>query len=106
MNNCKYTQNNKELIFNNCRQKAFLSFEKTLDSLYGKDNITEIEFQKEWFKNLEQEENVIADGWYNPPPYGMAVLFGDRVSFDSLRNEDNWPKDIIIDWKKDLMYAY
>lgn len=106
MNNCKYTQNNKELIFNNCRQKAFLSFEKTLDSLYGKDNITEIEFQKEWLKNLEQEENVIADGWYNPPPYGMAVLFGDRVSFDSLRNEDNWPKDIIIDWKKDLMYAY
>ena len=82
----KYTQSNKVLIFNNCRQKAFLSFKKTLDSLYGKENITEKIFQKEWLENLEQEENVIADGWYNPPPYGMAVLFGDRVSFDSLRN--------------------
>ena len=43
MNNCKYTQSGKELIFNNCRQKAFLSFKKTLDNLYGKENITEMD---------------------------------------------------------------
>lgn len=106
MNKCKYTLNHKELIFNECRQKAYVSFKKTLNNIYGKDNITEEVFQKEWFNNLEQEENIIADGWYNPPKYGMAVLFGSRVSFDSLRNEDNWPKDIIIDWKNDMMYAY
>ena len=106
MNKCKFTLNHKDLIFNECRQKAYVSFKKTLNNLYGKDNITEKVFQKEWFKNLEQEENIIADGWYNPPKYGMAVLFGSRVSFDSLRNEDNWPKDIIMDWKNDMMYAY
>ena len=39
----KYTQSNKNLIFNNCRQKAYSSFKKTLDSLYGKENITEMD---------------------------------------------------------------
>lgn len=36
----------------------------------------------------------------------MAILFGNRVSFDSLRNEKNWSSDTIINWKEDLLYAY
>ena len=36
----------------------------------------------------------------------MSILFGNRVSFDSLRNEKNWAGNTIINWKEDLLYAY
>lgn len=93
-------------IFNTARKKAFNSFYRTLNNLLNKDNISEKDFKNEWQKNLVQETNIIADGWYNPPPKGMAVLFGNRVSFDTLRDEKNWANDTIINWKEDLLYAY
>lgn len=96
----------KEKIFNSARQKAFESFDMTLNSLYGRKNISEKMFKDEWQKNLKQETSLIADGWYNPPPKGMAVLFGNRVSFDTLRDEKNWSNDTIINWKEDLLYVY
>lgn len=95
-----------EKTFNGARQKAFDSLCITLDTLYGKYNISEIDFKNEWYHNLEKQNDIIADGWYNPPSKGMAVLFGDRVSFDSLRNEKNWANNTIINWNKDLLYAY
>ena len=55
---------------------------------------------------MKQETNIIADGWYNPPPRGMAVLFGNRVSFNTLRDEKNWSNDTIMNWKEDLLYVY
>lgn len=94
------------IIFNRARQKAYNSFYRTLKQLYGKNNITEKDFLNKWYENLTKEINIIADGWYNPPPKGMAVLFGSRISFDSLRNEENWSNNTMIDWKEDLLYAY
>ena len=100
-------QDKKSLLpFNHARQKAFSSLKVTLDELYGKNNITEKDFAKSWQRNLEKYGDIIADGWYNPPPKGMAVLFGNRVSFDSLRNEKNWVSDTMIDWNTDLLYVY
>lgn len=96
----------EESIFNIAREKAFNSFCVTLNELYGKENISERDFKNEWYNNLIKESDIIADGWYNPPPKGMAVLFGNRVSFDSLRNEKNWASDMNINWKQDLLYAY
>lgn len=96
----------EEKVFNSARQKAFNSFVITLNNLYGKENISEKDFKSEWQKNLTQETNIIADGWYNPPPKGMAVLFGNRVSFDTLRDKKNWSNDTIINWKEDLLYVY
>lgn len=95
-----------EQAFNSARQKAFQSLCITLDTLYGKCNISEIDFKNEWYNNLKKQNDIIADGWYNPPPKGMAVLFGNRVSFDSLRNEKNWANNTTINWNKDLLYAY
>ena len=97
---------NELLPFNMVRQKAFNSLCITLEKLYGKQSISEKDFKNEWYNNLTKENNIIADGWYNPPPKGMAILFGNRVSFDSLRNEKNWASDTIINWKEDLLYAY
>lgn len=92
--------------FNIARQKAFTSFYNTLDKLYGRKDITEKEFKSKWQENLEKETNILADGWYNPPPNGMAVLFGDRVSFDTLRDNKNWASEKTINWKEDLIYVY
>ncbi len=97
---------NELLPFNMARQKAFNSLCITLEKLYGKQSIYEKDFKNEWYNNLTKENNIIADGWYNPPPNGMAILFGNRVSFDSLRNKKNWASDTIINWKEDLLYAY
>ena len=94
------------LPFNIARQKAFNSLCVTLDELYNRDNISEKGFKNQWLKNLMNETNIIADGWYNPPPKGMAVLFGNRVSFNTLRNENNWSNDTTINWNEDLLYAY
>lgn len=93
-------------LFNNARQKAFKSLNITIKELYDKENISEIDFKNKWQNNLEKEKDIIVDGWYNPPPKGMAVLFGSRVSFDTLRNKKNWASHTIINWNEDLLYAY
>lgn len=97
--------------FNYAREISVESFMETI--AYGKcQNVfTEKQFMKHWIKCLEKNQSVIADGWYNPPPYGMAILSGgieypSRISFASLRTESNWPKDIPINWSEGLLYAY
>ena len=91
--------------FNYAREAACLSLEKTLDEMQGKENITEIMFRDSWFKNMSDSFDVFADGWYSPPPKGMAVLSEGRVNFDSLRNPYNWSDDTVIDWDG-VLYAY
>ena len=102
----RYIYEDRSLTFNPARNKAHESLKKTLDELYGKENVTEKLFRDRWLMNMSEEGDVFADGWYCPPPYGMAVLFGDRITFDSLRNEPNWPGDTVINWNEDLFYAY
>lgn len=101
-----YTNDNNSIIFNTARKKAFNSLNNTLVQLYGKNNVSEKDFKELWQKNLIKEKDIIADGWYNPPPKGMSILFGNRVSFDSLRNTYNWANDTIINWNENLLYAY
>lgn len=98
--------NLEKVIFNEARQIAFQSFYSTIDEFYGKKDISEKVFQNKWYENLRKNTNIIADGWYNPPPKGMAVLFGQRVSFNSLRKKENWVSENIINWENDLLYAY
>lgn len=97
--------------FNYSRKSAFESLSKTLDHLIGKPDITEKIFHNIWQEELSKDDQVIADGWYTPPPKGMAVLAGSieypsRVSFESLRSEEFWPNDRVINWESDLFYAY
>ena len=101
-----YTNNNKDLIFNKAREKAYTALLETLDFLYGKDNISELDFKKLWLSNISNRNNVIAQGWYNPPIDGMAVLSDDKLNFDSLRNEEFFSDNTIIDWNNGYLYAY
>lgn len=43
---------NNVIPFNLARQKAYNSFYRTLKQLYGKNNITEKDFQNKWYENL------------------------------------------------------
>lgn len=98
------------LGFNEGRNRAFMSLSETIDHCIGKV-VSENEFRDEWQKRLLVDGVIISDGWYCPPPYGMAVLSGtieypSRVSFESLRMEKYWSSDRIINWSSDLFFAY
>lgn len=94
--------------FNIGRKIAFETLEVTLKELENKPNISEKDFFHKWQEEMSQNDNMIAEGWYTPPPKGMSVLSGNeqRISFDSLRNEKNWVSDKRIDWNNDLLYVY
>ncbi len=92
-------------LFNHAREVACLSLEKTLDELSCKDNITELKFRNKWVENMSECNDVFADGWYSPPPMGVAVLSDNRVNFDSLRNVEYWSGNNTINWDG-VFYAY
>ena len=102
---------NSKLDFNIARSIAFSSFSYTLHTLLGRPNITEKSFATAWFEEMNLSTKIVADGWYNPPPRGIAVLSGDsikpcRISYDSLRNDEFWPGNNVINWSRDLFYCY
>lgn len=101
-----YTSNDNDLIFNKARQKAVMALQETIDEFYGKKGITEKAFAQRWLDKMSEKGEIFGKGWYCPPPYGMAVLSGKRLNFDSLRNEEFWPNDTLIDWEDGLLYAY
>ena len=102
----RYISREPGLVFNKARSKAHEALKKTLNECCGKEGVTEIAFKEQWLRNMESLGNIFADGWYCPPPLGIAVLFGDRVTFDSLRNEYNWSGETVMDWNRDMFYAY
>ena len=102
----RYTLEDESLVFNRERQKAYRALEGTVDSLYGREEVTERVFRDAWLERISGEGNPPAGGWYCPPPFGMAVLTGSRLSFDSLRNPEYWPGNDAVDWKEGSLYAY
>lgn len=97
--------------FNYARKCAFEAFVKTMQECYKQKNISEKLFSEIWLNNMSENKGIIAEGWYNPPPKGIAVLAGSveypsRISYDSLRNKEYWPSDNIINWESDLFYCY
>lgn len=97
--------------FNPARETAFFALLKTMGEV-SPWPVTELEFRDLWLKNIAAGGTVIADGWYNPPPRGAAVLFGEknnpgRISFSSLREKKFRPKSKnALDWKSGFIYAY
>jgi len=94
--------------FNTGRKIAYNSLVYNLNKCLCKDNITEKYFCELWQESLKKEKDIIEDGWYSPPPKGMAVLSGDtkRMFFKSLRDKDNWVTDKIINWENDLLFLF
>ena len=45
---------------------------------------------------LADDQTIYTDGWYQPPPHGIAILTSStsgysRLNFDTLRSSDYWP---------------
>lgn len=93
------------------REISFVTFKETLEQLEGTAEVNEIIFRDTWLQKIKQHNKITLEGWYDPPPFGMAVLFASdtnatRISFDSLRNEKNWPSENKMNWGSGLLYAY
>jgi hypothetical protein len=93
------------------RKAAVQAFDQTLSSVHDEQNLSEVQFRDIWLAGLRAAPQLCASGWYEPPPYGMAVISGkassdSRVSFSSLRQPDFWPTDKSIGFERDALYCY
>ena len=105
----KMYKSNKD--FNYARKEAFKALCSCIDKCINKDGITEKMFSQLWINELSQNSDIIVNGWYSPPPMGIAVLSGNpvypsRVNYDSLRNPTYWPQEKEINWLEDIFYVY
>jgi hypothetical protein len=100
-----------ELKINTARAWACETFRETFHELYGRSAVSERVFSDAWSSRLAASSEFSDGGWYDPPPRGLAVLFGTgddprRVNFGSLRDPSNYASDIPLDWSDGLLYAY
>jgi hypothetical protein len=96
---------------NQGRRLAYETFRATLAELLGQNGVTELRFRDEWLARLREQPQLTLSGWYEPPPQGIAVLFGHDdsevpFSFASLRPSAYWPSERTMNWSRGLMYAY
>jgi len=73
--------------------------------------VSELRFAETWLERLRQNDTLFAEGWYQPPPSGVVVLFGEaplfeRFQFSSLRAQEHWPKETNYLDHESLIYAY
>jgi hypothetical protein len=74
--------------------------------------VSEVNFKNQWLKELERSYFKGFIGcWYDPPPGGIAVLFGDennyeRVNYPSLRSDIYWPRPNVFFKKDGLGYVF
>lgn len=90
------------------------------DSLYaalnellpGNNPISEEQLRDLWLEKLRSKPSIYLEGWYNPPPHGMAVLFSTdedvkRTNYEALRPAGMWPRDdIFLDRQKGIIMVY
>jgi len=79
--------------------------------LTASDRVSEMAFAQAWLERLREDDSLFPDGWYQPPPSGVVVLFGqppmfERLQFSSLRAQEYWPKDTHYLDDGSLIYAY
>lgn len=72
--------------------------------------VSEAEFRDKWLQEMRKYKQVFSNGWYEPPPSGIVVLFSSkqnpyRADFKNLRPKEYWPKKDIY-FKKDECFAY
>lgn len=80
--------------------------------LQKENKISEAGFASKWLKQLRKYPEIFPNGWYEPPPFGIGVLITDsnnpqRISYDNLRFERNWPREnVFLDKKSGLIYLF
>lgn len=95
------------------RKIASDTLAKVLKQVLENDKeVSETQFRDLWLEELRKHSEIFPDGWYEPPPNGMVVLFASkdnpkRADFISLRPEEYWPKkDIFLDKKEGDAYFF
>jgi hypothetical protein len=92
---------------NQARSLAAATFADTVRRFHGRDGVSERLIARSWCEALGAHGAVSVNGWYDPPPQGIAVLSGlSRISFETLRNEASWPGEHVIDWAAGALYGY
>ncbi len=101
-------------ICKSTRNIAADSLYATLKSLLGKEGVSEVSLRKRWLEEMNKHASIFTEGWYSPPPCGIAVLFGtdsdnlsSRLNCENFRPKEAWPRDdVFLDWKSGILYAY
>ncbi|MEK7601365.1 MAG: M24 family metallopeptidase [Patescibacteria group bacterium] len=69
----------------------------TAEALQNIEGASEFEFAQRILAGVEGHRELFPGGWYDPPPRGVAVLFGDnehrRTQFETLRVPEFWPNE-------------
>ena len=87
-------------------------YQSLKELLESKKRISEIDLRDEWLLELRKHKEIFPEGWYNPPPLGFIILFGDknhiqRLYLKSARPVEFWPKDnIYLDQKEGVASMY
>ncbi len=97
----------------NTREIAARSFQSALTGLLVPgSSISEVDLRDAWLNEMRKNNDLLPDGWYDPPPHGIGVLFSTeadpkRANYDSLRTLENWPQNnITLDRETGIMYVY
>ncbi len=75
-------------------QSCFITLQKILRI---KKKVSEVQFRNRWLKEMYRFKDIIPEGWYDPPLFGIGILFADeknpeRVNYSTLRDKEYWPK--------------
>lgn len=75
-------------------QSCFITLQKVLGI---EKKVSEVQFRNRWLKEMYRFKNIIPEGWYDPPLFGIGILFADvnnpkRYNYSTLRDKNYWPK--------------
>lgn len=101
-------------ICKSTRKIAADSLYAALKSLLGKEGVSEAGLRDRWLSEMNKYDTIFSEGWYSPPPYGIAILFGtdtdnatSRLNCENFRPEGVWPRDdVFLNRKNGIVYAY
>lgn len=92
---------------------AATSFRTSLQSLLETGNpISEKSLADRWLLEMQKHQEIFPEGWYEPPPHGIAVRFATDTNFGdlylpNLRAKENWPREeVYLDREKGMAYVY
>jgi len=101
-------------ICKSTRKIAADSLYAALKPLLDMKTFSEAELRDRWLSEMNKYNTIFSEGWYSPPPYGIAVLFGtdidnvtSRLNCENFRPREAWPREaVFLDYKNGIIYAY
>ncbi len=85
-----------------------------LGDLLENKTVSEADLRNRWLDEMNKDFSIFSEGWYSPPPYGIAVLFGTdldkmtcRLNCENFRPKETWPHDdIVLNRENGIIYVY